>query len=56
MQAFAKEVKGLPEFPIVDAVVAYDCPSSGETYLVVVINALCVPTMDINLIPSFDLR
>ena len=26
---FAKEVKDLPEVPIVDAMIAYDCPSSG---------------------------
>ena len=54
VQAFAKWVKGLPEVPIVDAVIAYDFPSSGETYLLFVRNALCVPTMDINLIPHLD--
>ena len=56
VQAFADEVKGLQKVPIVDAVIAYDCPSSGETYLLVVRNALCVPTMEINLIPPFILR
>ena len=56
VQAFAKEVKVLSEVPIVDDVIAYDCKSSGETYLLVVINALCVPTMDINLIPAFVSR
>ena len=50
MQAFADEVKGL------QTVITYDCPSSGETYLLVVQNALCVPTMEINLIPIFILR
>ena len=55
VQAFAKEVKVLPEVPIVDAVIAYDCLSSGEVYLLVVRNNLCVPTMDINLIPPFVL-
>ena len=45
VQAFAKEVKGLPEVPVVDAVIAYDCTSSGETYLLFVRNDLCVPTM-----------
>ena len=39
--------------PIVDATIRYDCPCSGETYLVVVRNALSVPAMDHNLIPSF---
>ena len=56
VQASAKDVKGLPEIPNVDSVIAYDCTSSGETYLLVVRNALCVPTMDINLIPPFVLR
>ena len=39
-----------------DAVIAYDFQTSGETYLLVVRNALCVPTMEINLIPPFILR
>ena len=56
VQAFAKEVMGLPKVSIVDAVIAYDCQTSGETYLLVVRNALCVPTVDINLIPPFILR
>ena len=55
VQDFSKEVKGLPEVPIVDAVIAYDCPSSGYIYLLIVRNALCVPTMDVNLIPPFVL-
>ena len=50
MQYFAKEVKCLPEVPIMNAVIAYYCPSSGETYLLVVRNSLCVPTININLI------
>ena len=45
VQDFAKEVKGLPEVTIVDAVISYDCTSSGETYLLVVSNALCVCTI-----------
>ena len=39
-----------------DAVIAYDCPHSGETYLLVVRNALCIPSMDHNLVPPFVLR
>ena len=56
MQEFAKEVKGLPKVPIVDAVIAYDFQTSGETYLLVVRNSLCVPNMDIKFIPPFILR
>ena len=55
VQAFAKEVKGLPKVPILDAVIAYDCQNSGEKYLLVVRNALCVPTMDIDIISPFIL-
>ena len=44
------------EVPIVDAVLAYDCPFTGLTYLLVVRNALCVPSMDHNLIPPFIMR
>ena len=39
-----------------DAMIAYNCQTSGGTYLLVVRNALCVPTMEINLIPPFILR
>ena len=35
MQAFSKEVKGLPKVPIVDSVIAYDFQTSRETYLLV---------------------
>ena len=31
VQAFDKEVKGLPKVPIVDDVIAYHCQTSGET-------------------------
>ena len=56
VQAFAEEVKSLPEVTIVDAVISYDFPHSGETYLLVARNALCVPSMDHNLVPPFILR
>ena len=56
VQDFSKEVKCLPEVPIVDAVMAYDFTSSGETYRLVVRNSLYVPTMYINLILYFVLR
>ena len=56
VQAFTGEVKGIPKVPIVDVVIAYDCPQSGQTYLIMVRNALCVPYMEHNLIPPFILR
>ena len=39
-----------------DAVIAYDCTQSGQTYLLVVRNALCVPSMEHNFIPPFIIR
>ena len=56
VRAFTDEVKGIPKVPIVNAIIAYDCPQSGHTYLLVVRNALCVPSMEHNLIPPFILR
>ena len=56
VQAFAEEVEGLSSVPIANVVIAYDCPSSVETHILVVRNALCVLKMEINLIPPFILR
>ena len=39
-----------------DTVIAYDCPHSVETCLLVARNALCVPSMDHNLVQPFVLR
>lgn len=44
------------KIPIVDAAVAYDCPYSLKTYLLVMKNALYVPSMGHNLIPPFIMR
>ena len=41
---------------IVDAVVRYDCPYDGISYLLMFRNALHVPSMSNNLIPPFMLR
>ena len=44
------------EVDINDAVVAYDDPREGTTYLIVIKNALHVPSMSYNLIPPFMMR
>ena len=44
------------QVPIVDAAVKYECPYSGSTYILVIRNALHVPSMTTNLIPPFMLR
>ena len=42
--------------PLVDAMVKYDNPYNGKTYILVLRNALYAPSMDHNLIPPFMLR
>ena len=42
--------------PLVDATVRYDNPYNGKSYILVLWNALYVPSMDNNLIPPFMIR
>ena len=42
--------------PIVDAAVQYQCPYDGTVYILVIRNALHVPSMENNLIPPFVMR
>ena len=42
--------------PIVDAAVKYDCPYDGKSYILILRNALHVPSMQNNLIPPFMMR
>ena len=42
--------------PIVDAALQYESPYDGKTYILVIRNALYVPSMTNNLIPPFILR
>ena len=39
-----------------DAAVRYDCPVDGRVYILLIQNALYVPSMDYNLLPPFMLR
>ena len=39
--------------PLVDAAVRYDCPFDGRVYILLIQNALYVPSMDYNLLPPF---
>ena len=41
---------------VVDAAIQYDCPYDGDAYILVIRNALYVPSMDNNLIPPFMMR
>ena len=56
VRAFTEEVQVLPKVLIVDKVIVYYFLYSGETYLLVFSNSLCVPLMDHNFVPPFVLR
>lgn len=55
VRPFSSDCDLLQNVLIVDAILAYDCPYSGKTALLVVQNALHVPSMDHNLLPPFVL-
>ena len=42
--------------PIVDAALAYDCPFTHETYILIIRNTLYIDSMKNNLIPPFIMR
>ena len=56
VNAFSSDVGTMSRVPIVDAAVAYDCPFSGRTILMVARNALYVESMYHNLVPPFIMR
>jgi len=56
VRAFSDDCSKLEKVPIVDAVIAYDCPYTMKTYLMIVKNALYVPSMAHNLVPPFIMR
>ena len=53
---FTPDYESLSKVPIVDASIRYNYLHSGETYLLIVRNALSVPDVDHNLIPPFVMR
>ena len=56
VSGFSDELGKPMSVDVVDAVVAYDDPLEGDTYLSVIKNALHVPSMKSNLIPPFMMR
>ena len=54
--AFAEAAGGLVSVPIVDAMLAYDCPRRNQVYLLILRNVLNIESMDDNLITPFILR
>ena len=53
---FSGELPPLDDVEIGDVAMAYDHPRTGITYILVMRNALLIPTMDHNLIPPFLIR
>ena len=52
---FTPDYKSM-QVPIVDAAVQYECPYSGTLHVLVIRNALHVPSMRHNLVPPFMIR
>lgn len=56
VNGFSQELDSLRKVPIVDAAIAYDCPFSLKSYILVARNVLYVQSMTHNLIPPFIMR
>ena len=56
VEPFSSELGIAQNVPIVDAALAYDCPFTYETYILIIRNALHIETMQHNLIPPFIMR
>ena len=56
VRGFADEIGRPISVPVVDGVLAYDCEFTGETVLLIIRNALHVPSMNNHLIPPFMMR
>lgn len=53
---FCKKVGKMLQVPIVDALILYENPLTGEKFILITRNALYVPSMNHNLIPPFIMR
>jgi hypothetical protein len=56
VEPFDKSLGVAKKIPIVDAALVYDCSYSHETYLLIICNALQIPSMPDNLLRPFILR
>ena len=56
VNAFSETAGKLENVPIVDAVIAYDCPYKCKIYLLLLRNALHIPELEVNLLPPFIVR
>ena len=56
VQPFDPSLGSKQSIPICDGALAYDCPYTHKTYILIGRNVLSVPTIEHNLIPPFILR
>ena len=56
VEPFDPTLGTVKKVPIVDAAIAYDCPFQNKTFVLIIRNALHIPTMEKNLLPPFILR
>ena len=56
VSGFSKQLGKPLQVPVVNAAVAYDCDLTGQTYILVICNALYVPDMEVSLIPPMMMR
>ena len=56
VKPFSKELGMQQDVPIVDGAIAYECPYTFTTFILIVRNALHIPSMESNLIPPFIMR
>ena len=54
--SFSDDFGVMPEVPVVHAAVAYDCPITGATTILIINNALYIKEMEQNLIPPIMMR
>lgn len=56
VKPFSETLGKVTHVPIVDAAIAYECPYTYEVYILMIRNALYIPTLKHNLIPPFIMR
>ena len=56
VNSFTPDLSKATNVPIVDGAIVYEDPYTGQPYILLLRNALYIPSMDINLLPPFILR